>query len=338
LTPGNHTISVLQCSSASGRSGYGFIPRDAGFDPDTQERLVAYREHLRLLNRSERTILTHISRLCTFFSFTRSQGITACCKITRSTILAYREHLLTGITHRHPRHGASVHNQYLAVVISFFRYLAFRDITACNPTTGIRYARESKPLPKPPLSRPAMRAILGQPVIDTILGLRDRAILEVLYSCGLRKSELIALTTDALNLEEGWVSVWAGKGNKDRVVPIGRMARLFVKQYLTLARPRLAVTAPSIRNLFLSSKGCPFSKNALLLIIQKYAARAGLGAQQITPHSFRHAFATHLIQNGASLRHVQEMLGHSKISSTQIYIHLTIKDIKRTHQRTHPLG
>ncbi|MEI6212175.1 MAG: tyrosine-type recombinase/integrase [bacterium] len=133
------------------------------------------------------------------------------------------------------------------------------------------------------------------------------------------------------------MSVWTGKGEKDRVLPIGKIAVGFIKQYIAMVRPWLVNPVTPDRLLFLSMRGRKLSKNALLCMVGKYASAAGLG-HGITPHSLRHAFATHLIQNGANLRHVQEMLGHSQISTTQLYVHLTIRDLKRVHRKTHPLG
>lgn len=144
---------------------------------------------------------------------------------------------------------------------------------------------------------------------------------------------------DAFDLDAGRVSVWGGKGEKDRVVPIGKTAITLVRQYLETVRPWLAGSDATPSDVvFLSMRGQRLPKNALFCLVGKYVAQAGMGGRGITPHTFRHAFATHLIQNGAPLRHVQEMLGHAQISSTQIYVHLTITDLKSVHRKTHPLG
>lgn len=259
--------------------------------------------------------------------------------VDRQTILAYRAHLNGHIDHRTNTSHAAVQNQFLAVVVAFFRFLSYREILRQNPATAIRYARKPSPLPQQVPSPTMIAQILKRPDLGTSMGLRDRAILEVLYSCGLRKSELIGLTLDALDLDDGRVSVWGAKGEKDRVVPIGKAATVLLRQYLTNVRPWLVDPAAPSNALFLSMRGGHrLPKNALFCLVAKYAAQANMGGRGITPHTFRHAFATHLIQNGAPLRHVQEMLGHSQISSTQIYIHLTITDLKRVHRKTHPLG
>jgi len=231
-----------------------------------------------------------------------------------------------------------VQNQFLAVVLCFYRFLAYREAISENPAVGVRYAREPTTLPRGVPSPATINHILEQPDLGTPIGLRDRAILEVLYSSGLRKSELIGLTLKALDLDDGRLSIWEGKGGKDRVVPVGKLAISFIRQYLRLVRPGLITPSTPQDILFLSMRGRKLSKNSLLDIVKKNTTSAGLSAYSITPHTLRHAFATHLIQNGAKLRCVQEMMGHANISTTQIYVHLAIRDLKRVHRKTHPLG
>lgn len=312
--------------------GYGSIPGEGPIDKATRRWVAAYAGHLRLLNRSERTVRAHVARLRSFLDFAVSRGVMSCLAVDRQLIVDYRAQLAERLS------GAAVRNQFLAVVLCFYRFLAYREALPENPGSGVRYAREPLVLPRRVPSPSEMARIIEQPDIDTPGGLRDRTILEVLYSCGLRKEELIALTLDAVNLDEGRLGVWAGKGEKDRVVPIGTTAAHFVRQYVELARPRLAGPESPPALLFLSMRGRRLSKNSLADIVRKHATAAGLGASGLTPHAVRHAFATHLIQNGASLRHVQDMLGHASIASTQVYVHLTIPDLRRVHRKTHPLG
>lgn len=318
---------------------YGSLPVAGHFmDEETRQWVLKYQGHLRLLNRAERTIESHVARLQTFFRFASARGKPTYRTVDRALILEYRSFLGGYVRNRKRSSGTAVRNQFLAVVLGFLRFLVYREAIPQSPGVGIRYAREPTMLPRRTPSPSDMDRIMAQPDIHTPMGLRDRAILEVLYSCGLRKEELISLTVTAVNLDEGRVEIWAGKGDKDRVVPIGAMAVHFVRQYIGRARPLFISPGTSADTLFLSASGKRLSKNSLLAITQRYAASAGVGAVRITPHTFRHAFATHLIQNGANLRHVQEMLGHAKISSTQIYVHLTIPDLKRVHRKTHPIG
>jgi len=316
---------------------YGAVPHDS-ISNDTSRWLGEYKEHLQMLNRGERTIKTHIARLRTFFEFAVTRGVTSYLAVERRLVLDYREHLKSHLIRRKQTTCGAVQNQFVAVVLCFFRFLVYREVLAENPVAGIRYAREPSQLPRGVPSTTDISRIIEQPDLGTMMGLRDRAIMEVLYSSGLRKSELIDLTLNALDLDDGRLNVWGGKGEKDRVVPIGVLATSFVRQYLKLVRPWLAGPATPADILFLSMRGKKLCKNSLLRLVEKYAAAAGLAAFDITPHTFRHAFATHLIQNGANLRHVQDMMGHANISSTQTYVHLAIRDLRRVHKKTHPLG
>ncbi len=326
-------------SPARDTEQYGVLHAAGRFmDRETSQWMSRYEDHLRLRNRTAKTIRAHVVRLQSFFRFAAARGKPSYRTVDRTLILEYRNFLAGHVSIRKPSSCVAVRNQFLAVVLGFFRFLAYREVIPTNPGNGIRYARVPIRLPRRIPSPSDMDRILAQPSINTPRGLRDRAILEVLYSCGLRKEELMSLTIPAVNLEERRVEVWTGKGSRDRVVPMGAMAVHYVRQYIDRARPFLVRPDSPTDMLFLSRSGKRLSKNSLLEITQPYAASAGLGSAGITPHTFRHAFATHLIQNGANLRHVQEMLGHAKISSTQIYVHLTIADLKRVHHKTHPIG
>lgn len=325
-------------TTATSKIAYGVLTLDDQLSSETRRWLADYREHLKLLNRNERTIRTHIARLFAFFEFAASRNVISCLEVTRQLILEYREYLQNHIKRRKQTPRATVQNQFLAVVLCFYRFLVYREALPENPATGVRYAREPTPLPRGVPSTGTIRHLLDQPDLSTAIGLRDRAILEILYSCGLRKSELIGLTLKALDFDDDRLSVWEGKGGKDRVVPIGKLAISFVKQYLKLVRPWLLTPATPPDILFLRMRGRKLPKNSLLVILDKYAKACGMVHGSITPHTLRHAFATHLIQNGAKLRHVQEMMGHATISTTQIYVHLAIRDLKKVHRKTHPLG
>ena len=176
-------------------------------------------------------------------------------------------------------------------------------------------------------------ALLATPVEDDPYYLRDRAILELLYATGIRVSELTGLTLDGINLDVGYVRV-LGKGQKERVVPVGQMALVAVAEYLEDLRPKL-MTAKSRDAMFLSRTGRPLERTNVWRIIGKYARIAGLG-NKISPHTLRHSFATHLLEGGADLRVVQELLGHADVATTQIYTHVDPSRLKSIHQKYHP--
>ena len=333
-----HMPVVIRPSGQHSPGGYGVIPSSREIPEGLRVSLLAYHRHLMALNRTERTIRTHLARLLLFTRFIMGSGAEAWPSVNRGLIHVYRETIAASIQHRKQPGNIAVENQFMAVLACFFRFLAYQGVIDENPTEGMRYAREPTRLPVYTPSTEVMRRLLDQPDLKTALGLRDRAIMELMYSSGLRKMEVLTLPLDAVDHDNRRVSVWQGKGARDRVVPLGKVALHFIQSYLVHSRPLLLDRAAASKFLFLSGNGRRMSKNTIYGLVEKYALQAGFHKHDLTPHSFRHAFATHLIQNGAKLRHVQEMLGHAKLSSTQVYVHLTISDLRRAYQSYHPLG
>ncbi|NQT90702.1 MAG: site-specific tyrosine recombinase XerD [Candidatus Omnitrophica bacterium] len=183
------------------------------------------------------------------------------------------------------------------------------------------------------LSLPDVEEILKKPNIRNWMGIRDKAALEVMYATGVRVSELCNLETDNVNLDVGFIKC-IGKGNKERIVPIGKQAREAVQRYLQKVRPKLLKVGPQ-KALFLSRLGKKVSRQSFWKLIRKYARLAGID-KHITPHTLRHSFATHMLERGADLRIVQEMLGHADISTTQIYTHVNKERLKSIHHKYHP--
>jgi integrase/recombinase XerD len=179
-----------------------------------------------------------------------------------------------------------------------------------------------------------MRTLLDTPAPETPLGRRDRALLELLYSAGLRVSEVVALRPTNLDLDANCVRV-VGKGSRERVVPLGRHARERLDDYLALARPTLAAGKRARPEVFLSQRGAPLSRQAVWKLLKQHLRRACLDSR-VSPHSLRHAFATHLLDGGADLRAVQAMLGHADVATTQIYTHVAPRRLRDVHRRFHP--
>jgi len=205
---------------------------------------------------------------------------------------------------------------------SFHRFLVQMDVTTYDPTEILETPKLKRSLPSV-LSVEEIDRLLEQPDLSTPLGIRDRAMLEVLYGCGLRISELLQLQLDNLYLEEEIIRV-RGKGSKERFIPIGKEAIYHLKIYLARVRPLLADLSRSKNVVFLNHR-------------RKYVVQANIN-QDVHPHTFRHCFATHLLDNGADLRSVQELLGHADISTTQIYTHITQKQLTEVYKRYHPRG
>jgi integrase/recombinase XerD len=201
---------------------------------------------------------------------------------------------------------------------------------------GVDLPRCGRPLPKAVLTAREAERVLSQPDVSTILGLRDRAILELLYSAGLRRQELIDLTLSSLDLSRGVVVVRRGKGGKDRVVPINRRAAVWLAKYIDNARPTLLGETRS-DTLFITTHQGPVSPERMSVLVRRYVNTADLGKTG-SCHLFRHTMATLMLEGGADLRYVQAMLGHADISTTQIYTRVAVKALKEVHERTHPGG
>jgi integrase/recombinase XerD len=225
-------------------------------------------------------------------------------------------------------------NRTLAAIRGFYRYLIRSGRIPENPLTKVSLAKVWMRLPDT-LSRQEMEELLHKPDEATTQGLRDRAMFELLYATGLRVSELVALTVNAVNWQVGCLTA-TGKGRKERIVPIGRVASAFLRRYVDEARP-LLMKGKKSDILFLNRRGDGLTRQALWKMIRKYAALAGL-QKKVHPHTFRHSFATHLLEGGADLRAVQVMLGHADISTTQIYTHVTRERLKEIHRKYHPRG
>lgn len=222
----------------------------------------------------------------------------------------------------------------LSTLRRFYRYLVREGVLPEDPSARIDSPKLGRTLPKG-LTEAEVEALLAAPDISLPLGLRDRAMLEVLYATGLRVSELVGLSLHQVSLQQGAVRVM-GKGSKERLVPMGEEALAWLERYLTEARPMLLLGRSSAV-LFPSQRGTAMTRQTFWHLIRRHAARAGISTH-LSPHTLRHAFATHLLNHGADLRVVQMLLGHSDLSTTQIYTHVARERLKALHARHHPRG
>ena len=228
--------------------------------------------------------------------------------------------------------AANSMNRSLAALRGFYKYLLREKIIKENPLANIELAKVWMKLPDT-VSKEEMTAILAQPGTQTVPAIRNTAMLELLYATGIRVSELINLTMNSLNWQVGFLIVM-GKGSKERIVPVGKVAYDCVRRYVDEVRPKL-MEKKSTDVLFLNRFGRKFSRQGFWKIVVGYAKQAGL-QKKVYPHTFRHSFASHLLEGGADLRTVQVMLGHSDISTTQIYTHITRERLKEVHEKYHP--
>jgi len=228
--------------------------------------------------------------------------------------------------------SAATVNRKAACLRSFYRHLRREELIDDDPAAALAAPRRGKKLPHV-LSQSEVQHLLAQPRGDEPAAIRDRAILELMYACGLRASETIGLDVGDVDIKNGALRA-RGKGSKERVVPIGGKAATALSAYLRGARPKLVQSAGENR-LFVNFRGGPLTRQGLYKIVQRHARSAGL-AERMSPHTLRHSFATHLLAGGCDLRSVQEMLGHADVSTTQLYTHLSGDDLKRAYFDAHP--
>lgn len=234
---------------------------------------------------------------------------------------------------KHTSSKATSANRRLSVLKRFYLLAVRQNLVRQNPCSKLKSAKQPVRLPKT-LSETQVESLLQAPD-DTPLGLRDRTMLELLYACGLRVSELVQLKSLEVGLNEGVLRV-TGKGDKTRLVPFGEHARLWLERYLKEARP-VILNGQIDDALFVTARGGAMTRQMFWILIKKYAAQAGITIH-LSPHTLRHAFATHLLNHGADLRVVQLLLGHADISTTQIYTHVARERLKKLHALHHPRG
>jgi len=291
------------------------------------------KEYLVLLkiekNLSENSINSYKTDLKKLFDFLEKKKIADFSNVTYKILTDFFE-----LQRSEGINSASV-SRYSSSIKGFFSYLHMQEYIEKNPASRLTSTKISRDLPTV-LSFIEVEKILDQPNIKTNLGMRDKAILELLYSSGLRVSELLNLKISDLFFEEEIIRV-LGKGSKQRIVPIGKSAIDWITNYLQKVRPLLQKRMKSENIIFLNSRGSKLSRMAIWKIVKKYCEKAEID-KEVHPHTFRHSFATHLLEGGADLRAVQEMLGHADISTTQIYTHIDREYIKQIHKDFHPRG
>ena len=291
----------------------------------------AYVEHLKARNYAAQSVVYKHAALTWFIAWCRERGIRRIEAVTRPVLQRYQRHLF----HAAGRNGKplSVQSQCnrLIAIRTWFRFLARENLLLYNPASELELPRRGRRLPKHTLTAREAEQVLAQPDLASPEGLRDRAILEVLYSTGIRRQELIGLERRDLNPAQGVLAVRQGKGRKDRFVPIGARALAWVEKYLADGRPE----APGENTLFLDRTGCRLDPHRLSRAVKRYIAAADIGKQG-SCHLFRHTMATLMLENGADLRFIQQMLGHAMLATTEIYTHVAIHQLKAVHTATHP--
>jgi integrase/recombinase XerD len=296
--------------------------------------VLRYLEWLQVHNYAAPTVQNRQSYLGVFVAWCTDRGLATPKEITKPILERYQRSLYT---HRkangEPLTFRAQHAR-LIPIRAFFKWLARQNYLLYNPASEIELPRLEHRLPKHVLTKSEVEQVLAQPDITESMGLRDRAILEVFYSTGMRRSELMGLGLFDLDRERGTVMIRQGKGKKDRMIPIGERAIAWVDRYQTHVRPELVVERGNV-TLFLTQAGEAFTPDRLTQLVRGYVNAADTGKTG-SCHLLRHTMATLMLENGADIRYIQAMLGHAELSTTQIYTQVSIRKLKEIHSATHP--
>ena len=291
-----------------------------------EQCIVDFTEYLQEEKKSsENTVLSYARDLRGFCRFMKECGILDAAKVNRTNVMAYVYEL-----QKQHKAGATV-SRNIASIRSFYQFLQRKGIVTENPAADLELPKVEKKVPEI-LSLDKVELLLEQPNGDEDKEIRDKAMLELLYATGIRVTELISLKVEDINLSLEYIH--CGSDAKGRIIPIGAQAKFSLRRYMEKVREHM-VSKPEEDVLFVNCNGKPMTRQGFWKIIKSYAKMAGI-QEDITPHMLRHSFAAHLIENGADLRSVQEMLGHSDISTTQIYTKLTNQKLKNVYAKTHP--
>jgi integrase/recombinase XerD len=299
--------------------------------PALDEHRARFLEARKIRRASPATLKNWHGSLTVFFRYLAGQGVADVREVSRQTIKDYQLGLLA------QDYTPMTVATRLQAVRRFFEHLEATDVILVNPCAGIPLPRQGDRLPKAVLTEREARALLDAPDTQTPAGIRDKAILEVFYSTGIRLEEMARLTTHDVDHRHGFLRVTKGKFAKDRMTPLGRKACDYVREYLQKVRAEWSKSNREERALWLSSKQPhgPLKSQAIEVMVKQYGRAAGLG-KRVTPHVWRHTCATHLVADGANIAYVQRLLGHRSLRTTQIYTRTTIAEIKATHARAHP--
>jgi integrase/recombinase XerD len=303
----------------------------AGFPRLTDE----FCEHMAARGYSPRTVGNRRHMLSFLVGWLAERGITRPAEVTRPVLESYQRHLF----HYRKSNGEPLsfrsQSQRLLAVRAFFKWAARQRHVLHNPASEIELPRAERRLPRPALTVAEAELVLAQPDLDDLTGMRDRAMLEVLYSTGIRRAELAHLAVTDIDRERATLLVRQGKGRKDRLIPAGERALAWVHRYLADVRPKLAIAGDDDGTLFLTGQGTPFALDALTRLAAGYVKASGVPKTGAC-HLFRHTMATLMLEGGADIRYIQAMLGHAELSTTQIYAQVSVRALQAVHTATHP--
>jgi integrase/recombinase XerD len=307
------------------------------FDRSTPDALAlwrdAYLESLRTRNYAEGTIEGRVFDLKFFLAWAEERDLKQASQITRPILEAFQHALWRYTQPNGQRLSWTTQRGRLGTIKDWFRWMTKQNVIMHNPASELEMPRPEKRLPKEVLSLSEMERLLAVPNVTDPLGIRDRAMLELFYSTGMRRAELCGLDLSDFNAERHTLHV-RGKGKKDRVVPVGQRAAYWIEHYLQVTRPRLCLDTRT-QAMFLTGYGGPFNPDVVSRMVSDWMEKAGL-PKKGSCHLLRHTCATHMLEGGADIRYIQQLLGHEKLDTTAIYTEVSIKQLQEVHARCHP--
>lgn len=316
------------------RGGNSAVELPTGPPGSLAGEAARYLENLAVRNYTPDTIEGRRDALKVFLLWANDRELTNPAAITKPILESYQRHLWRWRKTNGKPLGISTQRSRLGSLRDFFSWLTKQDILTANPASELELPRPEKRLPKEPLGLHQIEAVIAVPDIADPLGIRDRAMLELLYSAGLRRSELARLALHDLNRERQTLQIRQGKHHKDRVVPVGGRALKWLERYLDEVRPRLMLRTHEPA-LFLTSYGEPFNPDVLSRMVTRFIKKAEIDRPG-SCHLIRHTCATHMLEGGADIRFIQQLLGHEKLETTAIYTQVSIEQLKAVHGKTHP--
>ncbi len=293
-----------------------------------------YLTELKVLNRSPLTIRSSRYSLLDLERFLKEMKVYGIEQLHRDVLTEYQQDLAFRLTAKGKLLSPQSQTNYLKATRGFTRFIYENDYLARDPGIEIRSPKTPKRLPRAILDQSEIKRMFSSCNMQTNLSFRDRIILEVLYDTGVRASELLNIKTSALDLDGGYISIQSGKGDKDRVVPVSSRVCSLIRDYLLVIRPAM-LRGKDEGCFILNRTGKQMGVSGLWLVIKRCSQQAKI-KKNITTHTFRHTCASHMLTNGAPIRHIQELLGHESLESTQIYTRVTINDLKAVHAKYHP--
>jgi len=329
----------LLARRAQGTKGGNAVHADA-WDRSAPDALALWRDsyldQLAARNYSEGTIEGRRDSIKVFLNWCAERDLARASQITRPILEAYQRWLWKYTKADGKRLGWSTQRQRVSTLKDWFKWLTKQNVLIHNPASEIELPRMEKRLPGAALTLAQIEALLTVPSVADPLGIRDRAMLELFYSCGLRRTELCRLELPDFNADRRTIHVRRGKGKKDRMVPVGERAVQWMEKYLVEVRPRLCLDTRT-QSVFLTGYGGPFNPDVLSRMVSKLMEAAGLSGKG-SCHMLRHTCATHMLEGGADIRYIQQLLGHEKLETTAIYTEVNIRQLQDVHARCHPSG